>query len=164
MRIHELKTWPHPFQAVLDGIKRHEIRVNDRNFACGDVLHLREWNYRDSEFAPTATGATLIPVDSQHYTGRELWVDVTYFTPGGEWGIPDGMCVMSIAPRSRPGSGAADKPRSLLDWGSDGLYDDTRAIHLHGLCHGSSDGECSWRECPQRKKYRSHCPLDKGPR
>jgi hypothetical protein len=52
-------------------------------------------------------------------------------------------------------------PKSLLDWGSDGLYDDTRAAHLHGHCHAASDGECSWRECPQRKQYESHCTLDK---
>jgi hypothetical protein len=54
---------------------------------------------------------------------------------------------------------------SLLDWGEDGLYDDTRATHLHGLCHSSNDGECTWRECPQRKdgepeKTGRHCPLD----
>lgn len=55
----------------------------------------------------------------------------------------------------------AAAPKSLLDWGPDGLYDDTRAVHLHGLCHAASDGECSWRECPQRKSYKSHCPLDK---
>ncbi len=53
------------------------------------------------------------------------------------------------------------KPKSLLDWGPDGLYDDTRAVHLHGLCHAARDGECSWRQCPQRKSYKTHCPLDK---
>jgi hypothetical protein len=58
--------------------------------------------------------------------------------------------------------GLQSAPKSLLDWGPDGLYDDTRASHLHGICHASSDGECSWRECPQRKTYQSHCPLDKG--
>lgn len=52
-------------------------------------------------------------------------------------------------------------PKSLLDWGPDGLYDDTRAVHLHGICHGQRDGECSWRECPQRNNYKSHCPLDR---
>lgn len=49
--------------------------------------------------------------------------------------------------------------KSLLDWGSDGLYDDTRAAHLHGHCHSASDGDCSWRECPQLKKYQKICPL-----
>lgn len=52
-------------------------------------------------------------------------------------------------------------PKSLLDWGPDGLYDDTRAVHLHGRCHAARDGECAWRECPQLKSYKSHCPLDR---
>lgn len=52
-------------------------------------------------------------------------------------------------------------PKSLLDWGPDGLYDDTRAVHLHGHCHAASDGECAWRQCPQLQSYKGHCPLDK---
>lgn len=52
-------------------------------------------------------------------------------------------------------------PKSLLDWGPDGLYDDARATHLHGLCHAARDGECNWRECPQLKTYKRHCPLDR---
>lgn len=70
----------------------------------------------------------------------------------------------SLAKERTTPATAGKEPRSLLDWGPDGLYDDTRATHLHGLCHASSDGECSWRECPQVKKYESHCPLDKGRR
>ena len=55
-------------------------------------------------------------------------------------------------------------PKSLLDWGPDGLYDDARAVHLHGHCHAARDGECAWRECPQRKNYKTHCPLDERAR
>lgn len=77
--IHDLKTWPLPFQAIFDGRKTHEIRKQDRPFAAGDQLLLREWN--------GGLGG---------YTGREAIVDVTYVTDGGEWGLPDGLCVMSI--------------------------------------------------------------------
>lgn len=41
---HELKTWPKPFASILSGFKKHEIRVNDRDFREGDELCLREWN------------------------------------------------------------------------------------------------------------------------
>ncbi len=85
--IHELKTWPGPFQAVLDGTKRHEIRVNDRGFAVGDVLWLREWHTAGGKY-----------YDQDEYSGRELRAVVTYLTPGGEWGLPDRLCVMSIEP------------------------------------------------------------------
>jgi hypothetical protein len=87
--IHELKTWPGPFAAVLAGTKTYEIRVADRDYKVGDVLHLRE-------FVPGR--ATLIhePACPPHYTGRSIDVEVTYLTPGGEWGLPYGLCVMSI--------------------------------------------------------------------
>ena len=81
--IHNLKTWPAMFSAVLSGSKTHEIRKADRDYNVGDVLRLREWD-------PDAT-------DGDGYTGRRRDVDVTFVTLGGEWGLPDGLCVMSIA-------------------------------------------------------------------
>jgi hypothetical protein len=85
-RTHQLKTWPEPFVAVIDGKKRHEIRVDDRGFAVGDVLHLREYD-------PSPAGSTLL---HRGYSGRECWARVTYLTPGGQWGLPSNVCVMSI--------------------------------------------------------------------
>jgi len=79
MTRHELKTWPHSFSAILGGFKRYEIRKNDRNFQVGDELFLRE--YRP---------------EAQTYTGRTLVATVTYMTPGGQWGIPQDICVMGI--------------------------------------------------------------------
>jgi hypothetical protein len=80
-RVHELKTWPEFFSAILDGRKPFEIRENDRDFDVGDVLHLREWE-----------------PDRCAYTGRETRVRVTYFVGRGAWGLPPNLCVMGIAP------------------------------------------------------------------
>ena len=84
-RTHTLKCWPEPFTAVMAGLKRYEIRVDDRGYMVGDVLHLREWD-------PSGT------IGGGVLTGRELKATVTYITPGGRWGLPPTMCVMSISP------------------------------------------------------------------
>ena len=80
MTTHELKTHPEPFAAVLDGRKRFEIRVNDRDFRVADHLLLREWD----------------PATEQ-YTGAQARFRVTYMSTGPDWRVPCGLAVMSIA-------------------------------------------------------------------
>lgn len=77
---HELKTHPDPFQALIEGRKRHEVRRNDRDFQVHDTLYLREWD-------PT----------TEAYTGRACTCTITYITPGGRYGLPDSLCVLSVA-------------------------------------------------------------------
>jgi len=84
-RIHELKTWPEPFEAILQGRKRHEVRRDDRGFAVGDLLHLKEWS-------PDAFG-----LEVHGYTGRECKVRVTYLTKPGTFGLSRDTCVMTVA-------------------------------------------------------------------
>ena len=79
MKTHELKTWPDPFAALWDGQKRYEIRRDDRGFAVGDLLNLREWRPND-----------------ETYTGRVASCAVTYLSRGPDWGLPAGLVVMSI--------------------------------------------------------------------
>ena len=43
-KIHTLKTINPWFQMMLDSKKSFEVRVNDRNYKPGDVLHLREYD------------------------------------------------------------------------------------------------------------------------
>lgn len=52
--VHELKTLPAYFQEVAEGNKPFEIRENDRGFANGDILILREFNDRASGRVITA--------------------------------------------------------------------------------------------------------------
>jgi hypothetical protein len=85
---HNLKTWPEPFQAILDGKKTCEIRKcydpvaapDERKFHAGDTLTL-------SEYDPEASGRVA-------YTGRAIKVEVTDVRQG--WGLPAGLCVLSF--------------------------------------------------------------------
>lgn len=86
-RTHDLKCWPEPFQAILDGRKRYEIRHDDRAYAIGDELTLHEWDP-----SPIALGVH----SPRGFTERALKVRVVYMTPGGSWGLPTSLCVMSI--------------------------------------------------------------------
>lgn len=87
MQNHELKTDPDVFQAVIEKRKTCEVRRNDRNFAVGDTLLLRE---TAEPGAAMAAGAPLI------YTGRQVHCVVSHMLLGPEYGIPDGIAVLSI--------------------------------------------------------------------
>lgn len=79
-RVHELKTWPAPFSAILTGNKRHEVRKDDRDFQERDYLLLREWY-----------------PDTQRYSGRWTVCLITYKTRGATFGLPPDVCVLSIS-------------------------------------------------------------------
>jgi hypothetical protein len=87
-KIHELKTWCEPFEAVWSGLKTYEIRKNDRGFQHGDTLCLREWDRH-----------------TEQYTGRVVTAEVGFATEG-TWGLPPDLCVMSlltvVRERSKP--------------------------------------------------------------
>ena|SRR6187399_761433 len=78
-KVHELRTWPEYFQAILDGEKTFEYRKNDRDFRAGDTLLLREWN-----------------PDKILYTGRQIKVLAGYVLPSGQMGVPDGYVIISL--------------------------------------------------------------------
>lgn len=89
MNVHQLKTWPRHFSAIWNNDKAFELRINDRDFRVGDVLHLLEW-----EPAPTYS------VDKAGaYTGRSVLVSVTYILNASEEQpkfVPDNWVIMSI--------------------------------------------------------------------
>lgn len=85
MKYHELKTDPIVFAAVAAGIKTHEIRFDDRGFAIGDILHLRET--RTSGEAMRA-GAPLA------YTGRHALREISHIQTG--YGLVDGWVILSF--------------------------------------------------------------------
>lgn len=59
--MHTLKIWPQFFQDVKFGRKTFEFRVNDRPYAQGDTILLRE-------FDP----------DTLKYSGRSVWANIDY--------------------------------------------------------------------------------------
>ena len=81
--IHELKTWPVAFQLAHTGVKMFEIRKHDRNFQEGDLVHLREYE-----------------LETNHYTGRELWRRVTCVITG--WGLNDDTCALGLTTIDAP--------------------------------------------------------------
>lgn len=98
-RVHHLKTWPAPFEAAWSGAKHHEVRPDDRGFAVGDTLVLKE--YDPSPCGPLDYRAAL--KIARGYTGREITARVTYKSEGGTWSLPRGLCVLSIEVVSRDG-------------------------------------------------------------
>ncbi len=99
-RVHELKTWPSPFEAIFTGGKRHEILDNrNREFAIGDELILREWN----PIGPPQSIHNPIGCRCQAagYTGRRLRARVQFVTKGGNFGLPHNLDVLTIEPSDR---------------------------------------------------------------
>lgn len=86
-RTHELKTDPDAFKAVFCGKKTYEIRCNDRDFKCGDMLLLKETKYTGAEMS---LGLPLI------YTGREKFVQISHILIGPVYGLKDGWAILSI--------------------------------------------------------------------
>ena len=82
---HKIKIWPSYFEAIKTGAKTFEWRKNDRDYAVGDTLLLREYK-PDAEFRGP---------DSLNYTGRELSALITYKAEG-VFGMPEGFCVLAI--------------------------------------------------------------------
>lgn len=95
MRLHELKTSRQPFQAMVDGRKTHELRQDDRGYAVGDLLILREYD------------------PDQGYFDRCLLVLVMYITRDCP-GLLPGHIVMSTL-RLAQGDLAEMRSRALPD-------------------------------------------------
>ena len=81
MKTHELKTVAPHFEHVRSGVKRADIRRDDRGFAVGDVLVLREYD-------PT----------TDSYSGREIEVRVTHVLSDYE-ALAPGFVMLSIEPQ-----------------------------------------------------------------
>lgn len=78
---HDLKVDPEQFLQLMNGTKRHEVRdTTDRSFEVGDQLFLHEFIR-----------------ETQQYTGEIVCFSVSNITSGGTYGLPEKICVMSLA-------------------------------------------------------------------
>lgn len=77
--LHQLKILPRYYKKVGSGEKTFEIRKDDRGFKVGDLLELCEFE------------------DGQ-YTGNSYLTEITYIHYGGEYGLEEGYCILSIKP------------------------------------------------------------------
>lgn len=83
----EVKSWPVFFEAVLEGRKLHDLRTDERDYAVGDTLRLRE-------FDPNV----------QMYSGREAVRRISYITSAGRPcalsgdGLKTGFVILSLHP------------------------------------------------------------------
>ena len=81
--IHELKCWPDRFKDIFNGNKTFEYRRNDRGYAIGDLLLLKEYHPHQGRC-----------------TGEEICVQVCYVLDGKvappEFGLPEDYCIMGI--------------------------------------------------------------------
>lgn len=78
---HELKCFPQYFCALKSGVKRFELRKNDRDFQVGDKLIIRE--YRRPE--------------NGVLTGRKLQRTIQYITKDAiHLGLMEGYCILGL--------------------------------------------------------------------
>lgn len=103
--IHTLKIDPPYFEAVANGSKPFELRrEDDKTFAVGDFLRLREYHtpdgyirliksYRD-DHAVSLLDA-MAAVQELGYTGRECTVEVTYVLRDEQW-LQPGVAALGI--------------------------------------------------------------------
>ena len=73
---HYIKILPEYFKAIESGEKTFEVRLNDRNFQKGDILHLQERSYGE-------------------YTGRVIECEVTYILDNPNF-CKEGYVIMAI--------------------------------------------------------------------
>ena len=92
-RVHSIKCWPEPFEAMKRGEKTAEFRLNDRDYRVGDTLLIREW-------CP----------DAKEYTHREIHRSITHILAEG-FGLPSGYVMLSLS--------AAIAAREARKWAGD---------------------------------------------
>jgi len=86
-REHTLKTLARYWEAIADGTKTFEVRLNDRAFQTGDLLILEKMD-NDGRFYVTEPGKS--------FTAKSIRKRITYLLQGGQFGIEPRYCVLGL--------------------------------------------------------------------
>lgn len=100
--VHELKCWPPHFAAIRSGDKSFEIRRNDREFAVGDTVVLKEFSPLDTTF-----------------TGQTETRLITFLLSEEEFGVVHGFVVIGFGHVPQLGDvvpSATLTRDELIDW------------------------------------------------
>lgn len=87
MATHTLKTIDIYWDAVSAGLKRFEVRRNDRAFQSGDTVILRR-----------TEGSGYYSEGSTKFSTRDLTFTIGWMLQGGQFGIEVGFCVFQLIP------------------------------------------------------------------
>lgn len=68
LRVHNLKVKPQYFKDILRGVKKFEVRRNDRNFKVNDLMVLEEYDSKNKV-----------------YTGKYINTEITYVLDDPEY-------------------------------------------------------------------------------
>ena len=78
-KTHNLKILPEYFEAVKDGRKNFELRMDDRDFKVGDWVYLQEYDWNK-------------------YTGQTLCRKIVYILRNCEqYGLKEGYCILGLS-------------------------------------------------------------------
>jgi hypothetical protein len=80
---HDLKTWLPYFDAVLEGRKNFEVRLNDRNYEVGDWVRLLPYDTAKQKIV-------------RRLGVRHIDREITYIMQGGQFGLAPDYVVLAI--------------------------------------------------------------------
>lgn len=66
-REHRVKSWAHFYDAIRDGLKKHDLRLNDRDYQIGDVLILERYDNVKGEYTGESQRAVVTYMTSNRY-------------------------------------------------------------------------------------------------